>query len=196
MKKNLLVLAFFVFLTQSSFAQFSYGAKAGLNFSASGNIKELMTDFSSVETAKGNVSGFFVGFYTEIELLFFYLRPELQFNKYETTFDNLEVGQSRLELPVSAGFKILPVLSVFAGPTLRYNFSPTVMNYSIDTIESDTTLGIHFGVRGHIGPLGLDVRYDRGLNSNEVQLLDNQNVNFGKVDIRPNVWSLGLSYAF
>ena len=41
----------------------------------------------------------------------------------ETTFDELTVGKSRIEAPVSLGFKLLPIISAFAGPTYRYELS-------------------------------------------------------------------------
>ena len=49
-----------------------------------------------------------------------YLRPELHYSEFK---DNLKVTQSRIEAPISLGLKILPILSGFAGPTLRYEMT-------------------------------------------------------------------------
>ena len=69
-------------------------------------------------------------------------------------------------------------------------------DYSIENVTSNATLGVHFGVRLHLGKLGIDVRYDRGISEQESTLLSSNNVNIGKIDNRPNLLSLGLSYAF
>ena len=53
----------------------------------------------------------------------------LHFSKFETSFDELTIGKSRLEAPVSVGFKLLPILSAFAGPTYRYELSKENDNY-------------------------------------------------------------------
>jgi hypothetical protein len=43
--------------------------------------------------------------------------------------------------------------------------------------------------------LSIGIRYDRGLKSNEILLLENKGVPIsGKVDSRVNQWSLGLAY--
>ena len=105
------------------------------------------------------------------------------------------MSQSKLEAPVSLGFKLLPIISVFSGPTLQYNFEPEIENFSLSAIEQKTSLGIHFGLRAHLGPLNADLRFDRGINENELSLLEQSGVPIsGRIDTRSNVWSIGLSY--
>ena len=56
-------------------------------------------------------------------------------------------------------------------------------------------MGIHFGLRAHLGPLNADLRFDRGINENELSLLEQNGVPIsGRIDTRSNVWSIGLSY--
>ena len=172
-----------------------FGTKAGLNFNAPSDIDELSSEFSNVDNAKESVSGFYIGVYSEIKILMLYLRPELHFTKYDTNYDNITVGQSRIEVPVSLGIKVLPILSGFAGPTFRYKLEGDKRDYSIGK-AADATLGIHFGVRIHLGKLGLDVRYDRGISKEEVNILSENDIKIGLIDNRPRVLSLGLSYAF
>ena len=204
MKKILLILL--VIGTTQVFSQdadipvvnkfLKFGFKGGLNFNSSGDVTQIVSDFSGIDDAKEQVSGFYVGVYTELKLLMLYLRPELHFTKYDTNFDNITVGQSRIEAPVSLGLKVLPILSGFAGPTFRYQLAGDDSDYSIENVTSNATLGVHFGVRLHLGKLGIDVRYDRGISEQESTLLSSNNVNIGKIDNRPNLLSLGLSYAF
>ncbi len=189
-----LSLLFFFNLT---FAQFEYGVKAGIHLSASGSITDATSDLASLGEIEENMTGYFIGSYVSLDLAFLYLRPELQFSYLNTNFDSLSLTQSRLEAPVSLGFKVLPILSVFAGPTLQYNFEPSIEDVTFTAIEQNTSIGLHLGVRAHLGPLNADVRFDRGINPNELTLLEQNGIPIsGRVDTRSNTWSLGLSYRF
>ena len=66
--------------------------------------------------------------------------------------DSLSLSQSRLEAPISLGFKLLPFLSVFSGPTLQYNFEPNIEDVTFSNIEKNISIGIHMGLRVHLGP--------------------------------------------
>ena len=171
------------------------GWKAGLNFDSSGEILNIANEFTSVDDAKGLVNGFNVGIYTQIKLLKLYVRPELHFSKFGTTFDNITVGQSRLELPVSLGIKLLPILSAFGGLSYRLDVGNTG-DFSLESISGDSSAGIHFGVRIHLGKFGIDARIERGISENEANLLSNNNLNIGKIDNRSTQASLGISLAF
>ena len=171
------------------------GWKAGLNFDSSGEILNIANEFTSVDDAKGLVNGFNVGIYTQIKLLKLYVRPELHFSKFGTTFDNITVGQSRLELPVSLGIKFLPILSAFGGLSYRLDLGNTG-DFSLESISGDSSAGIHFGVRIHLGKFGIDARIERGISENEANLLSNNNLNIGKIDNRSTQASLGISLAF
>ncbi len=186
-----------LFSSLIGYGQFEYGVKGGIQMPASGTIMDAAKDLSSMSTINANRSGYFIGSYVSLDILLFYLRPELQFSYLNRDFESFSLSQSRIEAPVSLGFKLLPVLSVFAGPTFQYNFEPTVQDFSFSSLEEKTTLGIHMGVRAHLGALHFDVRFDRGLSPNEVQLIEQNGMpTFGRIDTRPNVWSLGLSYRF
>ena len=129
-----------------------FGMKAGVNLNTSGDIDEIISSNSSIADIDGNRNGFNIGIYSEIKLLMLYLRPELHYSEFK---DNLKVTQSRIEAPISLGLKVLPILSGFAGPTLRYEMTS---DDKLPTGPEDLTVGIHFGARLHLGKLGLDVR--------------------------------------
>ena len=166
-------------------------AEIGINHNGDINIAKKLID-----EAKNAVNGFNIGFYGQLQLAMIYVRPEIHFSKFETSFDELTIGKSRLEAPVSVGFKLLPILSAFAGPTYRYELSKENENYSIESLTGDSTLGVHLGARIHLGKLGVDARIERGISENEAQLLSNNNINAGTIDNRATVVSLGVSYAF
>ena len=168
-----------------------FGMKAGVNLNTSGDIDEIISSNSSLADIDGNRNGFNVGIYSEIKLLMLYLRPELHYSEFR---DNLKVTQSRIEAPISLGLKVLPILSGFAGPTLRYEMTS---DDKLPTGPEDLTVGIHFGARIHLGKLGLDVRYDKGLSDEEVKLIGSNNIPSNlKIDNSSGLLSLGLSYAF
>ena len=190
-------IIFTLIFSAFAFGQFEFGAKAGINVSASGDITGLNSDFSSVTNIKENMTGYFIGSYVSLDVLFLYLRPEIQFSYLNTNFDSLSLSQSRLEAPISLGFKLLPFLSVFSGPTLQYNFEPNIEDVTFSNIEKNTSIGIHMGLRVHLGLLNADIRFDRGITPNELVLIEQRGIPIsGNVDTRDRLWSLGLSYKF
>ena len=190
-------IIFTLIISAFAFGQFEFGAKAGINVSASGDITGLNSDFSSVTNIKENMTGYFIGSYVSLDVLFLYLRPEIQFSYLNTNFDSLSLSQSRLEAPISLGFKLLPFLSVFSGPTLQYNFEPNIEDVTFSNIEKNTSIGIHMGLRVHLGLLNADIRFDRGITPNELVLIEQRGIPIsGNVDTRDRLWSLGLSYKF
>ena len=173
-----------------------YGLKAGLNLNSSGDITNILDEYSSIGQTKEAINGFNFGVFLQLKLAMLYLRPKIHFSKFETSYDALTVGKSRLEAPVSVGFKFLPFLSAFAGPTYRYGLSGKNDDYTIESLKGESTLGLHLGARLHLGKLGIDARIERGISENEVKLLSDRNVNIGTIDQRTTVLSVGLSYAF
>ena len=187
---------YFLILTSTiSFAQLEYGIKGGINVTASGQIENAFIDLTSSENLKENLTGYFIGGYASLKLLFLYIRPELQFSLLNRNFSSLKLNQYRLEIPVSLGYKFIPILSAFGGPNFQYNFNPKIDEVSLSEIQQNSDLGLHVGIRLHLGPLNADIRYDRGLNSNELSLLEKNNIpTFGTVDLQSNIWSIGFSY--
>ena len=196
MKNYLYVLLMSFALTTIQSQGLEYGLKAGLNLNSSGDITNILDEYSSIGQTKEAINGFNFGVFLHLKLAMLYLRPEIHFSKFETSYDALTVGKSRLEAPVSVGFKFLPFLSAFAGPTYRYGLSGKNDDYTIESLKGESTLGLHLGARLHLGKLGIDARIERGISENEVKLLSDRNVNIGTIDQRTTVLSVGLSYAF
>jgi|TARA_A200000159_G_C7307851_1_gene333152 hypothetical protein len=196
MKRFLSTLLIFTAFTMLQAQGFEYGLKAGLNFNSSAELDNISLDLPSVDEAKNAVNGFNIGVYGQLQFVMLYLRPEIHFSKFDTSFDELIIGKSRIEAPVSVGFKLMPILSLFTGPTYRYEMSKKNDNYSIESLTGNSTLGVHLGARIHLGKLGVDARIERGVSENEAQLLSNNNINAGTIDNRATVVSLGISYAF
>ena len=115
--KNYFIFCIFL-LSTTLHAQLEYGVKVGAILNASGSITNAPSDFSSIESAKESLSGYYLGGFIEIDLPLIYLRPELQFSSLNTDVENLSLSQTRIEAPISIGLNVLPLISVFAGPSL------------------------------------------------------------------------------
>ncbi|MGA0966847.1 MAG: hypothetical protein ACO3RP_05890, partial [Flavobacteriaceae bacterium] len=60
----------------------------------------------------------------------------------------------------------------------------------------NSTLGMHFGARIHLGKLGIETRIERGISERLAELMTANNLVIGTIDNRQSIVSLGISYAF
>ena len=140
-------------------------------------------------------SGYHLGVYAKVNILAFYLRPELQFTKVSSQFDNQSIETSRIELPVSFGINLLGPVSLFFGPTAFFNLSQASSELKLEEIQNKTSMGLHIGTRLKLGPVGVDFRYEKGLSAMESNLLSQSGVPVGgQINTQPNQFSLGVSF--
>ena len=137
------------------------------------------------------MQGFFLGGFISLEGVLFNLRTEIQYNQ---TKNKNNLTQNKIEAPITIGYKILPFVSTFIGPSFQYILSEKSSLYNIDAIEDNTTMGLNLGARIYLGKIQLDVRYERGLNSMETKILSQNNLDLAKIDTRASLLSFGLSY--
>ena len=140
-------------------------------------------------------SGYHLGVYAEVDFLILYLRPELQFTKVIIQYENQSIYTSRIELPVSIGLKLIGPMSLFLGPTAFFSISQYSNELTIDKIQNNISLGLHMGARLKLGPLGVDLRYEKGLSPMESKLLSQAGVPVGgQINTQPNQFTIGLSF--
>jgi hypothetical protein len=192
--KSLQNLTLIVFLSTSLLqAQFEFGVKAGLNYDSLGDVD--YSDLSATNLSAGSKTGFHVGVYGNLDLLLFYLRPELQFTKINSGVEDIDIGLSKLEAPILLGYKILGPLSVFAGPSFQYILNENVEGTTLTDIEENFTVGLQIGTRLSLGGFGLGIRYERGFTDNDVRILGMNGIDVnGRIDARPNQFIVSLSY--
>ena len=77
MNRYILILLF-IFNT-SLYSQGSLGINFGLNDDSFGSIENIQNTIDNYDLDLKNASGFQLGVYTEIDLITFYIRPELNF---------------------------------------------------------------------------------------------------------------------
>ena len=183
-----------VFSTQLSFSQFEYGLKVGLNFDSSGDIVVVADQLQKEGTLDGK-TGYHLGVYAEVDFLIFYLRPVLQYTKVSSQFENQSINTSRIELPVSFGLKLLGPASLFLGPTAFFSLTQDSNELTLDKIQNKTSLGLHVGALIKLGPVGVDLRYEKGLSTMESKLLSQTGVPVGgQINTQPNQFTVGVSF--
>ncbi len=184
---------FLLLVSQICFSQLKFGLQGGLNFDAPGDIKLVGDQLQKEGKLKSN-SGFHLGGYAQVDFLIFYLRPELQYTQVSSRFEGNALKKTRIELPVSFGVKMLGPLSMFIGPTAFYPLSNKSDELSFEEVEKKMKYGMHIGTRVQLGPVGVDIRYEKGFSAVESKILSEAGIpNKGQIDTRPNQFTIGLS---
>ena len=184
-------LSLILLMPLSIHSQIDYGFKAGVNLNNSSNISIISEAFENKIT-KNNFQGFFIGSYASIDVIIFNLRTELQFSKTKNSNDLI---QEKIELPITIGYKIMPFISAFIGPSFQYILNEKSNTFNLDEVKGKSIVGLNIGARLDIGKLQFDLRYEKGLSSLETKLLQKQsNINVANIDNRASLLSLGFSY--
>lgn len=198
-------------ITLSNAQDFTYGLKAGTNFSSGGQIrgesfKENDQYVYWTGTSQGQTkTGFHGGGFLEVGFGNFFLRPELVYTsiKSEFIFPNKSSVYSveKLDLPFLVGYNIENLAGLYAGPV----YSPMFRNdlqYKEATIirqegnvwvkgsslnEPTLPLNLQIGLKSEFNQLGLDLRYEYNLASSEPEKVDMLNSDIGRQEGGINV---------
>ena len=198
MKKVLLMLSLAFAFSQTLKAQIDFGVKAGLNYNSE-SIQSVSEDvFTGAESKTGYHAGIWLRF--KLPIIGFYLRPELVLTNLENKMlykgsQTTSYNFQKIDIPVLLGKKFFGIGNVFAGPSFQYIINSDFSLNDISSVDTDGfTVGLQFGAGIELGNLGIDVRWERGLNTVESTFLNvatNTNVTF---DTRVNQIIIGLSY--
>ena len=201
------LLFFLLIFSSSLYAQGNLGFQFGLNDDNFGSIENFKSKIDNYDLNLKNSTGFHFGFFTEIDLITFYIRPELNliFSKSKnaaaySSDEGINIAEhkfrsSEIQLPVIFGYKIFGPISVFGGPSFKYNLSNS-SNFNLDEIKDKYTLSLLLGTRFKIKSISVGLRYERGLNDNEVSIINANGIglNEANVDLTTNKLSLNISY--
>ncbi|WP_457618332.1 hypothetical protein [Lutibacter sp.] len=201
MKKRIVLLTI-VFLSTLFYvnAQSEFGIKGGLSYNSNGELSAFIDNTKTVIDNKGKgKSGFNIGFYGKLDLGPIYIRPELVYTKTTSEYELNSLLEdykiSKLDMPVLVGIKVIGPLHIFAGPAFQYVLDNELNGLNFNNIENDFTVGMNIGASIEIGRLGLDVRYERGLSTNEVEFAnDIVTTPTYRIDSRPEQIIFSLSY--
>ena len=201
------LIYFLLFTSSGLLAQGNLGFQFGLNDDNFGSIENISNKIDNYDLDIKNSTGFQFGVFTEIDLITFYIRPELNliFSKSKNAAAySLDEGvniaehsykSSEVQLPIIFGYKVLGPISVFAGPSFKYNLSNS-SNFNLEDIKDKYTLSLLLGSRVKIRSISVGLRYERGLNNNEVLIINANGVDLdnANVDLTTNKLSLNISY--
>ena len=198
MKKVILMILLAFAFSQTATAQIDFGVKAGLNYNSE-SIQRLSQDvFTGAESKTGYHAGVWLRF--KLPIIGFYLRPELVYTNLENELlykgsQTTSYSFQKIDIPVLIGKKFFGIGNVFAGPSFQYLLKSDFSLNDISEVDTDGfSVGMQFGAGIELGNLGIDVRWERGLNTVESTFLNvstNTNVTF---DTRVNQIIIGLSY--
>ena len=201
------LIYFLLFTSSGLLAQGNLGFQFGLNDDNFGSIENISNKIDNYDLDIKNSTGFQFGVFTEIDLITFYIRPELNliFSKSKNAAaysldEGINIAEhsyksSEIQLPIIFGYKVLGPISVFGGPSFKYNLSNS-SNFNLEDIKDKYTLSLLLGSRVKIRSISVGLRYERGLNNNEVLILNAKGVDLddANVDLTTNKLSLNISY--
>lgn len=207
MKNHTLIL--FLLLNTTLYSQGNLGISFGLNDDSFGSIENISSTIDNYDLDLKNATGFQFGVYTEIDLITFYIRPELNFifskanqgsalltgNATEDILKH-NLKSSEIQVPIIFGYNILGPLSIFGGPSFKYNLKTSSDIFNLEDIKDKYILSILLGTRIKMRSLGIDLRYERGLNNGELKIINDNGLNIpnGNIDSTTNRFSILLSY--
>ena len=201
------LIYFLLFTSSGLLAQGNLGFQFGLNDDNFGSIENISNKIDNYDLDIKNSTGFQFGVFTEIDLITFYIRPELNliFSKSKNAAaysldEGINIAEhsyksSEVQLPIIFGYKVLGPISVFGGPSFKYNLSNS-SNFNLEDIKDKYTLSLLLGSRVKIRSISVGLRYERGLNNNEVFIINANGVDLdnANVDLTTNKLSLNISY--
>jgi len=208
MKNHTLIL--FLLLNTTLYSQGNLGISFGLSDDSFGSIENISNTIGSYDLDLKNATGFQFGVYTEIDLITFYIRPELNFifsranqgsallsgNVTEDIIKH-NLKSSEIQVPIIFGYNILGPLSIFGGPSFKYNLKTSSTEFNLEDIKDKYKLSLLLGTRIKMRSLGIDLRYERGLNNSEIKIINSYkdiNISNGNIDSTTNRFSILLSY--
>ena len=210
-----ILILLFLITSSSLFAQGNLGINFGLNDDNFGSIENIKTKIDDYDLDLKNSTGFQLGLFTEIDLITFYIRPEINLifskSKNGTAFtsannntnilsESINIAEhtyksTDVQVPIIFGYKVLGPISIFAGPTFKYNLSNS-SNFDLEEIEDKYNLSLLLGTRVKIKSVSLGLRYERGLNNDELLIIKANGIDIdnANIDTTTNKLSLNISY--
>lgn len=191
MKNSFLITLLIAITSITTYAQTAngFGFKGGLNYNANGDYFESIG--SNAKHPDRNI-GYHFGLFGKIGDKV-YFKPELVYTSTKSDYSDDSFKMQKLDAPLLVGIKVLGPLSVFGGPSLQYILDSEFEGISINNVEDDFSVGLNFGIALNLNKVGIDLRYERGLNRNEANFLDNNSIGTSRLDTRPDQLILSLS---
>jgi hypothetical protein len=196
MKK--LVLVLLVFLGSLS----AYAQKNG--FGLKGGLSSTQVNFEGDQLVPSDAQlGYHLGVFARFGGIGFFVQPEVLFTQTSGKFKlelppasstsptQYEAKFNRLDVPVMAGFRLLKIIRVMAGPIASFNIDSSLKEAGTTVQNIDfkqETLGYQTGVGVDLGNLTFEGKYEGGLSR------FTENVGSYTADNRLNQWVLSVGF--
>ena len=193
MKRTIILSALLLLISLVTYAQgggSGFGLKAGMNFNTNGDLKFDELPDISPDTGVG----FHVGVWGRIGGVA-YVRPELVYTEVSSDYDGETFKMRKLDLPILFGHRFLGIFHGYIGPAFQFILDTGLEDITLGDIEKETTLGFQIGGGVNFGKIGIDLRYERGLSPNYIDIIGGE-IEGIRLDTRPSQIILGLSYMF
>lgn len=196
MKKLVLVLLVFLGSLTAHAQKNGFGLKGGLS--------STQVNFEADQLVPSDAQlGFHLGVFARFGGIGFFVQPEVLFTQTSGKFKlelppasstspaNYEAKFNRLDVPVMAGFRILKIIRVMAGPIASFNIDSSLKEAGTTVQNIDfkkATLGYQTGVGVDLGNLTFEGKYEGGLSK------FTENVGSYTTDNRINQWVLSVGF--
>jgi hypothetical protein len=195
-------LALIVLVTLSSLSL--YAQKNGVGIKA--GLSSTQVDFEGEQLVPSDAQlGYHVGVFARFGGVGFFVQPEVLFTQttgkfklesppissISSTLSLYEAKFNRLDVPVMAGFRLLKVIRIMAGPIASFNIDSSLKDAGTTLQNTDfkkATLGYQTGVGVDLGSLSIEGKYEGGLSK------FTENVGSYTADNRLNQWVLSVAF--
>lgn len=187
--KSFILISVFIFVSLAVHAQqgSGFGVKGGLNYNTSG---KYFKDAGQIFTKPGDNMGYHLGIFYQLTSYDIAFRPELIYTKSQFETDLGSVDFQKIDLPLLVKMRFFQVVGFSIGPSLHYTFDEKYSDP--DNFEKTDPFGLGFqlGLGVNLGPVGLDLRFEREMKERKYTF---ENV-LGKEDYKNQQLILGLSF--
>jgi hypothetical protein len=196
MKKLVLVLLVFLGSLTAHAQKNGFGLKGGLS--------STQVNFEADQLVPSDAQlGYHLGVFARFGGIGFFVQPEVLFTQTSGKFKlelppasstspaNYEAKFNRLDVPVMAGFRILKIIRVMAGPIASFNINSSLKEAGTTVQNIDfkkATFGYQTGVGVDLGNLTFEGKYEGGLSK------FTENVGSYTTDNRINQWVLSVGF--
>ena len=170
-------------------AQSNWGLRGGLNYNSNG---EFLSETSEVYKNPKSNAGYHVGLFKKIDLLGFFLRPELVYTSTSTSYNGDDLSMSTIDLPLNLGSGFIGPTYIFAGPSLQYVLSSEFAGVDTASSLKDITVGANIGLGISLNKINIDLRYEKGLTEKEMRFLTQKVYKEARIDTRQDQLILSL----
>ena len=180
----------------------AYAQKNG--FGLKGGLSSTQVNFEGDQLVpKDAQMGYHLGVFARFGGVGFFVQPEVLFTQTSGQFKlelppasstspaNYEAKFNRLDVPVMAGFRILKIIRVMAGPIASFNIDSSLKEAGTTVQNIDfkkATLGYQTGVGVDLGNLSIEGKYEGGLSR------FTENIGSYTADNRLNQWVLSVGF--